>query len=95
MAIQNAIHRLHWVKESPTTVMTGSTTQLMLDVGELFSQSNPEKRQIIQQRFKSIFPTMLSFALGCAVAAIVFKFALLWLFIVPPVLMALGSVDIC
>ncbi|AYO54728.1 MULTISPECIES: YoaK family protein [Acinetobacter] len=89
MAIQNAIHRLHWVKESPTTVMTGSTTQLMLDVGELFSQSNPEKRQIIQQRFKSIFPTMLSFALGCAVAAIVFKFALLWLFIVPPVLMAL------
>lgn len=36
MAIQNAMHRIHWVKESPTTVMTGSTTQLMLDIGELF-----------------------------------------------------------
>jgi len=30
---------------------------------------------------------MLSFALGCAVAAIVYKFALLWLFLLPPVLL--------
>ena len=89
MAIQNAMHRLHWVKESPTTVMTGSTTQLMLDIAELFSKTEPEKKSVIQQRFKSIFPTMISFALGCAVAAIVYKFALLWLFIVPPVLMVL------
>ncbi len=89
MAIQNAIHRLHWIKESPTTVMTGSTTQLMLDIAALFSKTEPEKKAVIQQRFKSIFPTMISFALGCAVAAVVFKFALLWLFIVPPIFMAL------
>lgn len=89
MAIQNAIHRLHWVKESPTTVMTGSTTQLMLDVAELFSKPDPEKKAVIQQRFNSIFPTMVSFALGCAIAAVVYKFALVWLFIIPPIFMAL------
>lgn len=89
MAIQNAMHRIHWLKESPTTVMTGSTTQLMLDIGELFSKPSTEKKAQIYQRVYSILPTMLSFALGCAIAAIVYKFALLWLFIVPPVLLIL------
>lgn len=89
MAIQNAMHRIHWIKESPTTVMTGSTTQLMLDVAELFSNTDQDKKTIIKQRFKAIFPTMLSFAIGCALAAIVYKFALLWLFVIPPILMAL------
>lgn len=89
MAIQNAMHRIHWLKESPTTVMTGSTTQLMLDIGELFSKPSTEKKAQIYQRVYSILPTMLSFALGCAIAAIVYKFALLWLFIVPPILLVL------
>ncbi|SPL70926.1 YoaK family protein [Acinetobacter stercoris] len=93
MAIQNAMHRLHWQKESPTTVMTGSTTQLMLDIGELFTQPASEKKSQIRQRLTSIFPTMLSFAVGCAIAAIIYKFALLWLFIVPPVLMIFAYIN--
>lgn len=85
MAIQNAMHRLHWKKETPTTVMTGSTTQLMLDVGVLFSNPSLEQKTQIKQRIATILPTMISFAFGCAVAAVVYKFSLIWLFIVPPV----------
>ncbi|WP_445115659.1 YoaK family protein [Acinetobacter sp. WZC-1] len=90
MAIQNAVHRIHWLKETPTTVMTGSTTQLMIDVADLFSKRPENNRGQLSARFRSILPTMFSFALGCAVAAIVYKFALIWIFIVPPVLMLLA-----
>lgn len=89
MAIQNAMHRLHWVKESPTTVMTGSTTQLMLDVGDLLSKSEKTDKVAIKTRFKKILPVMISFAIGCAIAAIVYHFALMWIFFVPPALMIL------
>lgn len=87
MAIQNAMHRIHWAKESPTTVMTGSTTQLMLNIAELFSKRSEEEKYQIRQRIDPILPTMLSFAFGCAVAAILYKFALLWLFVFPPLLL--------
>ncbi|WP_224973708.1 YoaK family protein [Acinetobacter oleivorans] len=87
MSIQNAVHRLHWTKEAPTTVMTGSTTQMMLDAADWFSQPSEEKKEQIRKRFSTVLPTMLSFALGCAVAALVYKFALIWLFVIPPVLM--------
>ena len=90
MAIQNAMHRIHWVKESPTTVMTGSTTQLMLDLAHLSQGTTPEQKATPQQRLKSLFPTMLCFALGCAVAALIYKFALMYLFIVPIVLAVLS-----
>jgi uncharacterized membrane protein YoaK (UPF0700 family) len=89
MAIQNAMHRIHWTKESPTTVMTGSTTQLMLNIAELFSKPSNDKKDQIQQRIYPMLPTMLNFAFGCAVAAILYKFALLWLFAVPPALLLL------
>lgn len=36
MVIQKAMHRIHWIKGSLTMVMTGSITQLMLDMGETF-----------------------------------------------------------
>lgn len=89
MAIQNAMHRIYWAKETPTTVMTGSTTQSMLDIGELFSRPSNEKKAQIFQRLALILPTILSFALGCAIAAIIYKFAFLWLFVIPPILLIL------
>lgn len=89
MAIQNALHRLYWIKESPTTVMTGSTTQLMLDIGAFFSFSNHQQKSDTKQRFKNILPSIVSFAIGCAIAALIYKFLLLWLFFIPPILMLL------
>lgn len=87
MAIQNAIHRIHWLKESPTTVMTGSTTQLMLDIGELFFKPSNDKKAQIYKHVKLILPTIFGFALGCTIAAIIYHFLFLWLFIFPPILM--------
>lgn len=92
MAIQNAMHRLHWPKESPTTVMTGATTQLMLGLGDYFSKPIAEKINIRQQ-LNTILPNILTFAIGCAVAAIVYKFALLWLFTIPPILLILVYIN--
>lgn len=86
MAIQNAMHRIFWIKETPSTVMTGSTTQFMLDIGELFSKQSIDKKTIIYERLYSILPALLSFGLGCAIAAIIYKLALIWLFVMPPIL---------
>lgn len=92
MAIQNAMHRLHWQKESPTTVMTGSTTQLMLGLGDYLSKPIAEKLKIRQQ-LNAILPNILTFAMGCAVAAIVYKFALQGLFMIPPILLILVYIN--
>ena len=32
MAIQNAVHRVHLASSPPSTLMTGTTTQVMLDI---------------------------------------------------------------
>jgi uncharacterized membrane protein YoaK (UPF0700 family) len=73
MAIQNALHRIHWLKEPPTTVMTGSTTQLMLDVADWMGSNKGDTKEV-KARFYRTLPNMLGFALGCAVAALVFHF---------------------
>ena len=86
MAIQNALHRIHWLKESPTTVMTGSTTQLMLDVADWLG-SPQGKANEIKARFNRTLPNMLGFALGCAVAALVFHFMPKWALVMPFFLM--------
>ena len=86
MAIQNALHRIHWLKEPPTTVMTGSTTQLMLDVADWLG-SPQGKASEIKARFNRTLPNMLGFALGCAVAALVFHFMPKWVLVMPFFLM--------
>src|SRR5580692_700589 len=44
MAIQNAAHRIHLGNAPPTTLMTGTTTQLMIDIAEWFHGLPPERR---------------------------------------------------
>ena len=90
MAIQNAMHRMHWAKESPTTVMTGSTTQLMLDLADSLAGNGNVGKTSIKTRIKNNFPNMLGFALGCAIAALVYHYALWLIFIVPVALMGLA-----
>lgn len=88
MAIQNALHRMQWVKEPQTTVMTGATSQLMVDIADVvFGQPTAEQRDAINKRFKSTLPNMISFALGCAIAALIYKYAMIWIFVLPPLMM--------
>lgn len=85
MAIQNAAHRIHIGSSPPTTIMTGTTTQLMIDVADAIRGLSPETREATRQRMWRMFLAMLNFAAGAAAAALLFASIGTWCFVVPPV----------
>jgi len=86
MATQNAAHRLHLPGTPPSTVMTLTTTQIMLDVGELVHGMPSEPAAAIRGRLKRLTLSVVMFALGCALAALVYARLGMWCFLLPPVL---------
>lgn len=91
MAIQNAAHRIHLANDPPTTLMTGTTTQLMIDLSDLFQRLSSDATEATRSRLKKLSASVLVFALGCAIAAIGYVYFELWCFAIPPVI-ALGTV---
>lgn len=91
MAIQNAIHRVFFPKDPPTTLMTGSTTQIMLDLADLFRANLPaETRFTIRRRCMTLFTSVCIFAAGCAAAALIYHYLGMLVFALPPLVAALG-----
>jgi uncharacterized membrane protein YoaK (UPF0700 family) len=86
MAIQNAAHRIHLGQMPPTTLMTGTTTQMMIDIADLFHGLPSEARGLAIARLKRLGQSVISFAAGCAAAALYYGVAREWCFTVPPVL---------
>lgn len=86
MALQNAAHRVHLSHAPPSTVMTGSTTQIMLDLGDMIHGLPPEKAATIRPRLKAMTASVLLFAAGCGLAALLFAEINKWCFCVLPVL---------
>ena len=86
MAIQNAVHRVHLATYPPTTVMTLTTTQVMLDIADLIHGVSAEQKSQIYGRLKNTIPAMGVFALGCALGAASFNFLQMWCFALPPFL---------
>jgi uncharacterized membrane protein YoaK (UPF0700 family) len=85
MAIQNAVHRVHLASAPPSTLMTGTTTQIMLDLADkIYTRREDEKRATSKLVPMSV--NILVFALGCAVAALVYLRFGVWCFAVPPVI---------
>lgn len=84
MAIQNAAHRIHLGSSPPTTIMTGTTTQLMIDVADMIRGLPPEAREATQLRMKRMFVAVIAFAAGAAAAALLFVRIGTWCFVVPP-----------
>ena len=80
MAMQNALHRIHLAGVPPTTIMTGNTTQAALDAVDLL---RGEATAIIRSRFGRTLRGILSFAAGCAVAAVLYSWIGLWSLAVP------------
>jgi uncharacterized membrane protein YoaK (UPF0700 family) len=72
MAIQNATQRIHYGSIAPTTIMTGNTTQLALDVIDLIPGVDVLTGNAVRTRFSKIMRSMLCFAPRCAVADIPF-----------------------
>ncbi|MEA3174555.1 MAG: hypothetical protein QOF42_1966 [Gammaproteobacteria bacterium] len=86
MAIQNAIHRIHMSASPPSTIMTGSTTQIMIDVADLIRGVSPDARAVIHARLSRLSSSVASFAIGCAAAALLYAFQGIWCFLVPPLI---------
>lgn len=85
MAIQNAAHRIHLGTAPPTTLMTGTTTQIMIDVADVLRGVKPEQRATVIGRLKRMGANVGAFALGCGAAALLFVAVGGWCFVVPPI----------
>jgi uncharacterized membrane protein YoaK (UPF0700 family) len=88
MAVQNAVHRVHLAKSPPTTLMTGTTTQIMLDLGDLATGVEGEGRAAAVRRLKTMSLSVAAFAVGCAAAALAYILNPVWCFAIPPILAA-------
>ena len=90
MAIQNAVHRVHLAAAPPSTLMTGTTTQIMIDLADLIGGPAPEARAALIARLRRMAAAVAVFAAGCAAAALGYAYANVWCFIVPPVIALLA-----
>src|SRR6204780_1241136 len=72
MAIQNAAHRVHFASAPPSTVMTGTTTQIMMDLGDLIHGLTPEKATATRDRLRQMTLSVVAFATGCALGALLY-----------------------
>jgi uncharacterized membrane protein YoaK (UPF0700 family) len=90
MAIQNAVQRIHLGSSPPTTLMTGTTTQIMIDVADLTRDLPADKKQVARSRLARMTASVAAFALGCAAAAVIFSRAGVYCFMLPP-LLGIGS----
>src|SRR5271167_1075144 len=86
MAIQNAAHRIHLGTEPPTTLMTGTTTQIMIDVADLIRGAAADITGPAKARLIKMTTSVATFALGCAVGACLYAAYGNWCFVVPPML---------
>ena len=91
MAMQNAMQRIHTGFLPPTTLMTGTTTQVMIDVADLIKNVQGEARTAALGRLHKMLPVMICFTLGCLMAAVLYVWLGMWCFVLPPVV-ALVSV---
>ncbi|MGJ4892304.1 MULTISPECIES: YoaK family protein [unclassified Bradyrhizobium] len=91
MAIQNAVHRIHLPTSPPSTLMTGTTTQVMIDIADKIYVGDkgqaPPPARLVQMAVN-----VAAFALGCGAAALLFVRLGSWCFVIPPVVAALTLV---
>jgi uncharacterized membrane protein YoaK (UPF0700 family) len=83
MAIQNAIHRIHMGAAPPTTIMTGNTTQIMIDLADLMRGVPADART--RERLSRMSGSVAAFAAGCAAAALIYAKQDVWCFLLPPI----------
>jgi uncharacterized membrane protein YoaK (UPF0700 family) len=88
MAIQNAIHRIHMGALPPTTIMTGNTIQIMIDLADLLRGVPGAAREAIRLRLSRMSASVTAFAVGCAAAALMYAKEGIWCFAIPPLVAA-------
>jgi uncharacterized membrane protein YoaK (UPF0700 family) len=84
MAIQNAFHRIHLGTAPPSTIMTGTTTQVMIDLADrIYGPKGPDAQS--SSRLVRMSTTIVLFAAGCGAAALLFRLFGMKCFVVPPI----------
>jgi uncharacterized membrane protein YoaK (UPF0700 family) len=85
MAIQNALQRLHLGTAPPTTLMTGNTTQVVIDVVDLVRGA---AEPAALGRLGRMGWAVVGFAAGCLLAAVLIRAVGMGAFVVPPLFAA-------
>jgi uncharacterized membrane protein YoaK (UPF0700 family) len=84
MAIQNAAHRIHLGSAPPSTLMTGTTTQIMIDLADMLQMPRRDNAGGPGTRLLGMSVNIAVFAAGCAAAALLYAGVGVWCFVVPP-----------
>jgi uncharacterized membrane protein YoaK (UPF0700 family) len=84
MAIQNAVHRIHMAAAPPTTLMTGTTTQMMIDIADMIRGVPGAAGDAMRSRLRRMSVAVVSFATGAAAGALLFHAIGSWCFVLPP-----------
>jgi uncharacterized membrane protein YoaK (UPF0700 family) len=92
MAIQNAANRIHLGAAPPTTIMTGTTTQIMIDIADMIRGVPGVARDAIRSRLRRMCVAVASFAVGAAAGALLFHAIGSWCFALPPVVAFLARI---
>jgi uncharacterized membrane protein YoaK (UPF0700 family) len=92
MAIQNAANRIHLGAAPPTTIMTGTTTQMMIDVADMIRGEPGVARDATRSRLRRMATAVASFAVGAAAGALLFHAIGSWCFALPPVVAFLARI---
>jgi uncharacterized membrane protein YoaK (UPF0700 family) len=92
MAIQNAAHRIHLGGAPPTTLMTGTTTQIMIDIADMIRGVPGVARDALRSRLRRMCVAVASFAAGAAAGALLFSAIGSWCFALPPVVALLAKI---
>ena len=83
MAIQNAVQRVHFASIPPTTLMTGNTTQVVLDAVDLLRGAPLPDAPTVRSRFFRTLRGIVWFGAGCAAAALLYYWCGFWCLAVP------------
>jgi uncharacterized membrane protein YoaK (UPF0700 family) len=92
MAIQNAANRIHLAAAPPTTIMTGTTTQIMIDIADLICSAPGVARDPIRSRLRRMCVAVGGFAAGAAGGALLFHAIGSWCFALPPLVALLARI---
>jgi uncharacterized membrane protein YoaK (UPF0700 family) len=82
MAVQNAVHRVYLGNSPPSTLMTGTTTQIMIDIADAIHSKSPDGQ--LGSRIAKMTSSVMAFAIGCGAAALLYARYGVWSFVVPP-----------
>jgi uncharacterized membrane protein YoaK (UPF0700 family) len=83
MGVQNAAARTVFVALSPTTVMTGNVTQIVLDGVDFVASPLAETKAAARARLAKLVPPVIAFAAGAALGAVGFGLTGFWCLVAP------------